>query len=211
MTPDNTEPHLAYQLRRLADSLANTPNRNTSQRHAERLLTAGVLLWTRGASALAKSEQWAGPWSTGASGPTGKGGHSDPTASAACAELEPDRPAHDTDDDAAAARRRGPGPESRYHQRLTQAVSFAVDNATEIATVILAVHQHGSAARPTDECAEPRCTDTAEPGRKGRCTACAKWRQRWLAHHPGSTWADVPPVPASVIDERRIGRRRRSA
>ena len=207
------EPHLAFQLRRLADALAKDPDRNDVQRHAEKILTAGVLLWTAGQSALTKSAQWAGPWPAGGGGPTGKGSHSDPTSSAALdgyprAEPEDNETPRPTLPDAA---RRNPHPERRYHQRLVTAVNFAVDNATEISQVIVAVHEKSKRERPTDECCEPRCSDTAEPGRKGRCSSCAKWRQRWLASHPGKTPADVPPVPADVIDDRRVKRRRRSA
>lgn len=185
------EPHLAYQLRRLADTLANNPQRNDAQRQAEKLLTAGALLWTAGDTALTRSAQWAGPWPDGHTGPTGKGTHSDPTPTAALDN--------------------GDHPERRYHTRLTHAVTFATDNALEITTVIRAIHQRSDRPRPTDECAEPRCTDTAEPGRKGRCAACAKWRQRWLTNHPGTAPVDIPPVPADVIDDRRIRRRRQPA
>ncbi len=203
MTQPTGEPHLAYQLRRLADELASRPERTEVQRNAERILLAGVLLWTRGSVALARSAQWSGPWSSGGAGPTGKGGHSDPTGSAALAGYPEDgRP--DTT-------RKDNNPERRYHLRLTTAVRFATDNATDIVEVIHAALSKASKERPTAECAEGRCDDTAEPGRQGRCPACAKWRQRWLAEHPGSTRADIPPVPATVIDERRVRRRRRSA
>lgn len=202
------EPHLAYQLRRLADALAERPDRTDVQRNAERLLLAGVLLWTRGGTALARSAQWSGPWSTGGSGPTGKGGHSDPTGSAALDGYpEGDDEGHGTPD----TRRRSNNPERRYHLRLTTAIGFATDNATDIIEVITAALTKPSTPRLTDECTEIRCDDTAEPGRQGRCPACAKWRQRWLADHPDCTRADIPPVPAHVIDERRVRRRRRTA
>lgn len=202
MTP-TTEPHLAYQLRRLADTLANNPDRNPIQRHAERILTAGVLLWTRGDTVLTRTSQWAGPWPTGNGGPTGKGTHSDPTPTAAL-DSYPNNNDPDT-------RQRTTNPERRYHQRLATAISFTTDNANDIIEIITDTLTQASKPRPTDECAEIRCDDTAEPGRQGRCPACAKWRQRWLAEHPGTTRADVPPVPAHVIDERRIRRRRRTA
>lgn len=189
------QPHLAYQLRRLADTLATNPHRNDTQRAAEQILTAGILLWTAGHTALTRTAQWSGPWPTGDTGPTGKGTHSDPTQTSA---LE-------------AVTHTDHHPERRYHQRLTTAIGFTVDNAIDITHVITATLQRTKAERPTDECSEPRCTDTAEPGRKGRCAACAKWRQRWLASHPGTTNVDVPPVPADVIDDRRIRRRRRPA
>lgn len=206
--PELGEPHLAYQLRRLADTLAAHPDRTQVQRNAERLLLAGVLLWTRGGTALARSAQWSGPWSTGGSGPTGKGGHSDPTGSAALDGYpEGDDQGHGTPD----TRRRSNNPERRYHLRLTTAIGYATDNATDIIEVITAALTKPSTPRPTDECTEIRCDDTAEPGRQGRCPACAKWRQRWLTDHPNSTRADIPPVPAHVIDERRVRRRRRTA
>jgi len=213
MTLPSGEPHLAFQLRRLADTLAKNPERSEVQRHAEVILTAGVLLWTAGSSALARTAQWSGPWSAGSSGPSSKGSHSDPTSSAAL-DGYPAAESEDPDDvrpvrpDTA---RVDLHPERRYHQRLLTAVRFASDNAFDITQVIRAVAERARQERPTDECSEPRCSDTAEPGRKGRCPACAKWRQRWLASHPGSTWVDVPPVPADVIEERRVKRRRRSA
>lgn len=213
MTQQAAEPHLAYQLRRLADTLAKNPERSEVQRHAEAILTAGVLLWTAGSTALARSAQWSGPWSAGGSGPSGKGSHSDPTASSALDGYPP--PESEDPDQPRPARpdttKVDTHPERRYHQRLLTAVRFASDNALDITQVIRAVAERSKHERPTDECCEPRCSDTAESGRKGRCPACAKWRQRWLASHPGSTWADVPPVPADVIDERRVKRRRRSA
>ncbi len=202
------EPHLAYQLRRLADSIADHPDRTEVQRNAERLLLAGVLLWTRGSVALTRSAQWSGPWSPGGGGPTGKGGHSDPTGTAALDGYpDGDDEGHGQPD----TRRKTNNPERRYHLRLTTAIRFATDNATDIIEVITAALAQTPRTRPTDECTEIRCDDTAEPGRQGRCPACAKWRQRWLADHPGSTRADVPPVPAHVIDDRRVRRRRRSA
>jgi len=202
------EPHLAYQLRRLADSLVDNHDRTDLQKAAETILLAGALLWGSGSTALTRSEQWSGPWSSGIGGPTGKGGHSDPTSSAALAGYpdcdENGRPIPDT-------RRRDTNPERRYHVRLATAIRFATDNAEDIVQVITAINQRAQPERPTDECCEIRCDDTAEPGRQGRCPACAKWRQRWLAEHPGSTRADTPPVPTHVIDERRIRRRRRTA
>ncbi len=200
--PTVGEPHLAYQLRRLADRLANTPDRNEVQRNAERILAAGVLLWTSGQPALAKSAQWSGPWSTGAGGPRGKGGHSDPTATVALAACPDDKG------------RVRDQPEHRYHQRLVTAISFTADNAVDITTVINAINSHGDEPRTDTECAEHHCNASAStgptnrPNRRGRCDACYQWLHHWLTAHPGSTWADAPAVPAEVINARSIRRQR---
>lgn len=208
MTHAVGEPHLAYQLRRLADDIAARPDRTDTQLDAERLLRAGALLWTRGDTALARSSQWSGPWSSGGSGPTGKGGHSDPTSSAA---LDGYPEGDDEGNGKPDTTRKSNNPERRYHVRLTTAIRFATDNATDIIDVVTASLTKPSKVRLTEDCAEIRCDDSAEPGRQGRCGSCAKWRQRWLDAHPGSTRADIPPVPAHVIDDRRVRRRRRTA
>lgn len=187
MTTD--EPHLAYQLRQLADTIATNPHRNPTQRQAETILTAGIHLYTQGHTALTKSDQWSGPWPTGSGGPTSKGDHSDPTPNAALGRTDLN-------------------PERSYHQRLTLAAGAAVTASAAVTHLVRIIHQTTQRARPTDECTERNCTDTAEPGRQGRCPSCAKWRQRWLDNHPGTTRADIPPVPTDTINDRQIRRRR---
>ena len=161
-----------------------------------------VLLWTSGQPALAKSAQWSGPWSTGAGGPRGKGGHSDPTATVALAACPDDKG------------RVRDQPEHRYHQRLVTAISFTADNAVDITTVINAINSHGDEPRTDTECAEHHCNASAStgptnrPNRRGRCDACYQWLHHWLTAHPGSTWADAPAVPAEVINARSIRRQR---
>lgn len=186
-TQPAVEPHLAHRLRQLADTLTASSTRNTTQRRAETILAAGVALWTEGHAALTKAHGWSGPWPSGEQGPTGKGGHGDPTATAALSTDEP---------------------EVRYHQRLAHAIAFAVDNCAEVTNIIRAVQTTARRERPTEECAEHWCNDPAPQPRRGRCEPCAKWRQRWLNDHPDHTLVDCPPVPRETIDDRRIRRRR---
>lgn len=190
MTTD--EPHLAYQLRQLANTIANNPNRNPTQRQAETILTAGIHLYTQGHTALTKSDQWSGPWPTGSGGPTSKGDHSDPTPNAALDRTDLN-------------------PERSYHQRLTLAAAAAVTASAAVTHLVRIIHQTATRARPTDECAEHHCHDPAPRPRHGRCDPCAKWRERWLTNHPGATNADIPPVPADTIADRQIRRRRTHA
>ena len=116
--------------------------------------------------------------------------------------------------EAAAEQRIYGRPVSDPHHDLTeQALSYLLHAARSLSAwrhtlnaIDDLVDQRPAIGRSEAVCCEPTCEDVAEPGRQGRCAACAKWRQRYAEGNPNGTYS---PVPANLIEERVTERAKR--
>lgn len=179
-------------LEHVAAALRDDKRPSNTRKVFAHILTAACEGWLNYDDALqAAAEYAASGYPAGAQAEGhGKGTHSDPTYVAATS----------------------PNPFGMAVHRLRSAM-FNMDQAavTIRSQLNLVLTQEANRGREmvTDECAEPTCHDTAEKGRQGRCSSCAKWRQRYRTDHP--TADSTPPVPPEIIDARKVRRRREAA
>jgi len=100
-----------------------------------------------------------------------------------------------------------------HHDLTEQALSYLLDAARSLSAwrhTLNAIDdltdQRPAIGRSEAVCCEPICEDVAEPGRRGRCSACALWRSRFLSESPNAL---CPPVPEQIIAERVANREKR--
>ena len=179
-------------LEHVAAALRDDKRPSNTRKVFAHILTAACEGWLNYDDALqAAAEYAASGYPAGAQAEGhGKGTHSDPTYVAATS----------------------PNPFGMAVHRLRSAM-FNMDQAAVTIrsqlNLVLTQEQNRGREMVTDECAEAGCHDTAVAGREGRCEADYRWRYRWRKDHPND--GPPPPVPADVIEARRIKRRREAA
>lgn len=197
MSYDEERRQTAALFRRMADELSGPKASVTvtrSRAAAFRLARTAARLYRDGDDALRLAHDFSSSgYPKGSDNPpVSGGGTSDPTGLAAAAQADGDLL----------------DPPSLWEPRLRSSMqlidhtSGQVDNLLHTILHRADITQVAEERRPTAECAEPSCSEAAEPGRQGRCAACAKWRQR-------NTGPDglCPPVPAENIKARQVRRR----
>lgn len=103
--------------------------------------------------------------------------------------------------------------QDRHHDLTEQAISYLLDAARSLNAwhhtldvIEDLTDQKPPIGRSEAVCCEPTCEDVAEPGRRGRCSACALWRSRFIRDSPNAL---CPPVPEQIITERVANREKR--
>lgn len=178
------------RLEHIAAEMRKSRRRTPTQKMFDHILIAACDGWEHGDRALHLADRYAASgYPTGAQDEgRGKGTHGDPTFTAV---VRPDPFAEVV---------------ARLKADVAQMDTAASGYRHQLRFVFERPEPKGRDTT-VDVCAERHCGDpVTEPGRQGRCPACAKWIQR--NRTPGNPW---PPVPADVIDQRKIRRRREAA
>lgn len=208
---NNTQPHLAHRVRRLADDLAtDRAPRSRNRRLAQQLAQLAALLWALDEMPFVRAAEWASTGLVSGGGGTGSTSEpSSPTELAAIVGLDkPDRlAAYDrwlryyraTLPDLA-------GPMVKILDDIARRAGVELDHP---GTVMIVDPVTGKENR-VPQCAEYFCEAGAERPVLGRCDPCRKWRERWLEKHPGASPAECPVVPKDVIEGRAIRRKRQA-
>lgn len=176
-------------LEHVAAALRDEKRPSNTRKVFAHVLTAACEGWLNYDDALQTAAEYAAsgyPAGAQAEG-HGKGTHSDPTYTAATR----------------------PNPFGMAVHRLRSAMFNLDQGATTMRSQLaLVLTQEPNRGRESqvDQCHEAACTDPAATGRQGRCESCSRWIRRHRTD--GDPW---PPVPADVIEERKIQRRRRAA